>query len=141
MTAPPVDVDAIARELGLTVKLVRHGGKFSGQLVRDRRLIEIEESHHRHRRRFSLGHEIGHWVLKHSSVVCVFDDRSTADPHNRNEREAHTFAAELLMPEPWIREHWRAAGTNWQSLAPMYDVSETALWLRLDKDLNLLGLR
>lgn len=137
---PPVDVEAVARQLGLTVKPVRRGGGFSAQLIREQLEIEVEQSHHPHRRRFSIGHEIGHFRLKHSPATCVFDDRSFGDPRRVNEHQANVFSSALLMPELWVRKHW-TSGKQWRELVTVFGVSEQALWYKLDRDLNLFGLQ
>jgi Zn-dependent peptidase ImmA (M78 family) len=138
VTVPPVDVEAIARSLGLTVTFVRRGTGFDGQLLRERMVIEVNASKLETRQRFTIAHEIGHYQLGHSPVVCVTDDRSIADPTRINERQANAFGSELLMPEPWIRDHWRQL-TNIQSMAGGFMVSDQAMYYRLE-DLNLLDL-
>jgi Zn-dependent peptidase ImmA (M78 family) len=138
ITAPPVEVEAVARSLGLRVVLVRRGPGFDGQLLRERMLIEVDEGKPFNRRRFTIAHEIGHFQLKHSPVVCVTDDRTIADPKDINERQANTFASEMLMAEPWVREHWPRL-KNIQAMAVAFSVSEQAMFYRLE-GLNLLGL-
>jgi Zn-dependent peptidase ImmA (M78 family) len=46
------------------------------------------------------------------------------------EREANVFAAELLMPEPAVREAWDELG-DVASCAARFDVSPTAMQWRL----------
>ncbi|MCC6269500.1 MAG: ImmA/IrrE family metallo-endopeptidase [Dehalococcoidia bacterium] len=134
----PVDVEEIARWLGLSVVRVSAAASFSGRLVRDRLLLEVNRGHHPHRQRFTIGHEIGHFVLNHSAVNCVFDDRSWGDPTMENESQAQSFSAALLMPEPWIRSKFRP-GMNYKTLAIEFETSPEAMWRRLD-ELDLLGL-
>lgn len=73
--------------------------------------------------RFTLAHEIGHWVL-HRDVAGRPDVRlahtQPAIPPptwgsarktacDRIEHQANRFAGALLMPAPWLRDCWRAA--------------------------------
>ncbi len=68
------------------------------------------------RRRFTIGHELGHWVMHRTGQQALFCRRTSVDekavPPVRNiEEEASAFAAALLMPQ-WlfVREHARCGG-------------------------------
>jgi hypothetical protein len=68
------------------------------------------------RRRFTIGHELGHWVLHHTGQQVLFCRRTSVDeeavPPGRDiEEEASAFAAALLMPQ-WLflRAHARTRG-------------------------------
>lgn len=64
------------------------------------------------RRRFTLAHELGHFllhrpvnqrgILRYDLSVEKGGDLSKKDLE-QIEAEAHAFAADLLMPEPWVR--------------------------------------
>lgn len=54
--------------------------------------------------RFVLAHELGHMQL-HRNLNTVFMDTRTYNPHSRFERQANTFAVELLLPDDLLREH------------------------------------
>src|SRR5690349_7799213 len=66
----PVDVNALARDLGLDVSIDVMGPDIAGKIVRDRSdkspagysiYINGHDSHRR--QRFTLAHEIGHYIL------------------------------------------------------------------------------
>src|SRR5262245_42937999 len=68
------------------------------------------------RRRFTIGHELGHWVMHRTGQQALFCRRTSVDeeaiPPGRDiEDEASAFAAALLMPQ-WlfVREHARCDG-------------------------------
>ena len=68
------------------------------------------------RRRFTIGHELGHWVMHRDGQQALFCRRTSVDekavpPARDIEDEASAFAAALLMPQ-WlfVREHARCAG-------------------------------
>ena len=86
------------------------------------------------RRRFTIAHEVGHHLL-HSDgvkVLCRPADLDQADDAGRaKERQANRFAAELLMPEPLVREHAESAGADATALARTFDVSPIAMAFRL----------
>lgn len=53
------------------------------------------------RRRFTIAHEVGHYLLGHRIPEEV--DLSTSTPFSAyQEREADVFATEFLMPEEWV---------------------------------------
>lgn len=142
MTEPPIDVEALARGLGLAVRYVPRSGGLEGRLIRERMVIEVNQRHHPHKRRFTVSHEIGHFVLNHSPVFSAFDDRSIGDPSGVNERQANAFASELLMPEPAIGAHWtkvRRTEKPIDKMAEVFNVSSEAMYYRLS-ELDLLGL-
>lgn len=139
LTEPPVRVEDVARDCGLKVSYVRKGRGFSGQLLREQRVIEVEVNMHPHRQRFTIAHEIGHYVLNHSPVFCIFDDVGTNDPLKANERQAQIFASELLMPEPWLKKYWTKLNRDYKALARTFFVSDEAMFRRLEAA-GLLGL-
>jgi len=68
------------------------------------------------RRRFTIGHELGHWVMHRTGQQALFCRRTSVDeetvpPARDIEEEASAFAAALLMPA-WlfVREHARCRG-------------------------------
>ena len=54
--------------------------------------------------RFVLAHELGHMQM-HRDLNTVFMDTKTFNPHSRFERQANTFAVELLLPDDLLREY------------------------------------
>jgi hypothetical protein len=131
----PVPVEAIAEDLlGLTVG-ESETLEVSGMLLPAEREIWLNAREAREspgRRRFTLAHEVGHWVCQvlegrvapvfcRAEVVGVREGRTL-------EREANVFAAELLMPEELVRE--RFDGSLIETAAP-FGVSEEAIHWRL----------
>lgn len=53
---------------------------------------------------FVLAHELGHMQL-HRNLNTVFMDTRTYNPHSRFERQANTFAVELLLPDDLLRKY------------------------------------
>jgi Zn-dependent peptidase ImmA (M78 family) len=102
-----VPVEAIAEDLlGLYVEEVDLDG-VSGLLYPAERLIQVNANDAPARRRFTLAHEVGHWVCqvqegRGEPLMCRAEDvEPGAD--RALEREANVFAAEQLMPEPAVR--------------------------------------
>jgi hypothetical protein len=137
----PVPVEAIAEDLlGLRVE-ESWDIEYSGMLLPAERRILLnaaeaprDEAPLR-RFRFTIAHEVGHWVChvvgaqRAEPVFCRAKDLSE-DADRTIEREANVFAAELLMPEPAVREAWGELG-DVAACAARFDVSPTAMQWRL----------
>lgn len=151
---PPVPVEDIAESL-LDLLIVecddvrsvpgapQDRGRLSGMIDPDRSRIWLDRTECRRspgRRRFTIAHECGHWVLHVLAAQAGFCCRPqdlvevSAEAKQqlaRQEREANAFACELLMPELLLREQARATGCNLSALAERFDVSVPAVRLRL----------
>lgn len=129
---PPVDVHGLASAAGL--KVAYDLIAVPAQYYREERLIVVKKDEHRHRQRFSIAHELGHWFLHHD----VMRDKCTecGDGFRAFERaveaEAHEFAAELLVPLT-ILNRLVKEGASPSQMASAFDVSEAALWVRLTR--------
>lgn len=143
IVAPPVDVKAIIAGRGLTVVSVEVNGSLSGQLYPDVREIVINTlGRSEARQRFTMAHELGHWVLGHHlrgelpddtlGFAGAFEGDGSSEGRSAVEIEANTFAAELLMPGAWIRKLTKPlkAGAPDQ-LAAQYRVSREAMFYQL----------
>jgi IrrE N-terminal-like domain len=126
----PVPVEAIAEDmLGLSVREVPIEG-VSGLLYPAERVVYVNANDTPARRRFTLAHEVGHWIcqcLEGRGVPTMCRAEDVAPGTDRTlEREANIFAAELLMPEPAVR---LAAGDP--AAADRFGVSSEAMRWRL----------
>lgn len=82
------------------------------------------------RRRFTIAHEIGHFLL-HPGLVSPQRSGPVNAEMQRLEREADAFAAELLMPEHLLRQAVYEMGADAGRLADRFEVSEAAMRVRL----------
>jgi hypothetical protein len=82
------------------------------------------------RRRFTIAHEIGHFVL-HPERCRPERGGLVNEAGRRDEREADAFAAELLMPEHLVREAVAQHGPDVGRLAHRFQVSRQAMQTRL----------
>jgi len=116
-------------------------------LLNERRLDELEVS--LGLRRFTIGHEIGHWVLhadgaRSGTILLPLDGEGRvwcrSGSSQRVERQAEMFAARLLVPWDLISE--RVPTTGWAGwpfvyeLAEAFAVTASAMVVRLE-ELNL----
>lgn len=129
----PVPVAAIAEDLlGLYVDEVELEG-VSGMLVPAERQVYVNAGDVAPRRRFTLAHEVGHWVCqcqpgRAELIYCRAEEVGPDPTAKALEREANVFAAELLMPEPAVRAAW--AGSVGEC-AERFGVSAEAMHWRL----------
>ncbi len=61
-------------------------------------IILNDKKNNRYRRRFTVAHELGHNLLKHSSEIIFFRNSEIDNPFKIEEVEANIFARDLLMP-------------------------------------------
>jgi hypothetical protein len=144
---PPVDVEELAESL-CCLRVRRADdlgqipgapsvGKLSGLLLPARREVWVNRHEPWERRRFSVAHEVGHFLLhagqQDDVVYCRSGDlRPDPDsPEKLREREANRFAAELLMPEPMVAAAVAECGPDPFDLAHVFKVSDLAMAFRL----------
>lgn len=132
----PVPVDAVACDL-LGLFVMEHEDiEVSGLLIPDTRYVYLNAREAREsqgRRRFTLAHEIGHWVCQCDEgraespepIMCRPADLS-AKVDTALEREANNFAASLLMPEGRVRDA-AAKGMDVDAAAEHFGVSDIAM--------------
>jgi Zn-dependent peptidase ImmA (M78 family) len=80
------------------------------------------------RKRFTIAHELGHYLLGHDHNKMIDE---TFDNKDHKEQEANKFAAELLMPFDFLSRDVKVAGVAVPGLAKKYLVSEQAMSVRL----------
>ncbi|QQS33614.1 MAG: ImmA/IrrE family metallo-endopeptidase [Acidobacteriota bacterium] len=97
-----IDIEAIAYYYGaLVVKEKLHGSAARIIGKGDRAFITVDSSGLPARQRFSVAHELGHWMIhrgKLSTLICSERDLLTGWKVDDPERSANRFAADLLMP-------------------------------------------
>jgi Zn-dependent peptidase ImmA (M78 family) len=106
----------------------------SGLLIPAERRIVLRASESQSRQRFTLAHELGHWVcqVKEGHEAAVYCRAADVAPTTDRllAREANVFAAELLMPEEAVRAEWPRAASA-AELATWFGVSAEAMSWRL----------
>lgn len=108
-TPDAIDLETIAWYLGhLRVKSGGLSGA-EGRLVATAEnggVIRTSESNNLGRRRFTIAHEIGHFVLHQQQTIdrTTFRKDFTVWTEASEESEANYFAAELLMPQSMFQE-------------------------------------
>ncbi|HSH80377.1 MAG TPA: ImmA/IrrE family metallo-endopeptidase [Herpetosiphonaceae bacterium] len=109
----PVDIYAIAKEHNVEIRSQTLEDTVSGMLViKDQyAIIGVNENHHPNRQRFTIAHELGHYILHRDkarvfvdSKPVFFRDEVSAEGIYLQEIQANAFAAALLMPAKVLRD-------------------------------------
>jgi Zn-dependent peptidase ImmA (M78 family) len=146
----PVPVVEIAKKLGITISEVVmpdfQGIKPSGILNKNQGTwtILLNNADSSVRKRFTIAHEIGHYLLHSTESSLILDDFPAGETFYRlglddpKEKDANYFAACLLMPEDQIKNFWLSGEfKNPAELANRFNVSEVSITYRL-KSLSLI---
>ena len=126
---------------------VEPGQSLSGLLLPDRGEIWVNASEARDwppRRRFTIGHELGHWCLHREGSAGVFCRAAAveveADPRGSEatrperpptESEANAFGAAMLMPARLVRLHYKDEHRDFGRLCEIFGASGAAMGRRL----------
>ena len=133
----PVNIWALAEYLGLEVQKEAMDDEMSGYLeFRGGRWVAgVNSLHHQNRQRFTLAHEIAHFLLHRQEQEKFVDELFTRRVGSRDAKElqADAFAAELLVPEKSIRSKISSGITSISDLASFFGVSNQALRYRAEK--------
>ena len=123
---PTVDLYDLAQELKLEIvevdsksfdgALLRSRTKFAGQILVRTGIREVG------RKRFTIAHEIGHYILHgEQQTSCsprLIEGWKEGQPSP--EREADTFASELLLPTADVEKH---VNKQWPSMQVVSDIA------------------
>lgn len=144
----PVDIEVLVKAHNIAIRTQALEDSVSGMLVikNGHAIIGVNENHHPNRQRFTLAHELGHFLLhRNKSSIFVdastifFRDNTSSDGSKTQEIEANAFAAELLMPEKQVREAVSSQPLDAfdegavRRLAAQFGVSAQAITIRLTR--------
>jgi hypothetical protein len=146
-TQAPVDVVAIASDLGLNVWKMPFRDSISGKIFRDPLngglrtgfSIAVNSTHSLVRQRFTVAHEIAHFLLHRSKLESgdlVDDAMYRSGLSSKEETAANRFAADILMPLPLIRSLIESGLRHPEQLAARLQVSLPAMKIRLGIPVN-----
>lgn len=110
--------------------------KLSGELVKinDSVIIYYNPGDSLKRQRFTIAHELGHYVLNHGYNFNDSKNNFTMSHYDCREVEANQFAMELLIPEIAINILIKQRKiTNVNELCRIFNVSLEAMSFRLKK--------
>lgn len=133
-----LDPFELADRLGMKVSVELLKPQYSGFISQEaggRPEVLIQETEPYVRQRFTLAHEIGHYVERATLAKdndFSFSDLRSSERYDLHEFYADEFAGELLMPlDPFVEE-WRL-NPSYEHLAARFGVSEPAVAKRISR--------
>lgn len=140
----PVKVGQLAREIGVKIKVSSLPPGVSGQIKKEEDGYTIRVNRHetRERQRFTIGHELAHFLL-HRQMIDSSPDGITdnvlyrSGAPERIEYEANRLAADIVMPRDLIERKLSdefegfVTEATIESLAASFQVSKAAMEVRL----------
>ena len=132
LESAPVPIERVANLF--SIKIVPYSKftqQISGTIIKDENFIAIGVNSNDAvvRQRFTIAHELGHFLLGHD-IAQTLDDAKLDRPID-NEKEADKFAAELLIPIDFLKKDIESGIKNLAELSRRYEVSEQAMSVRL----------
>lgn len=139
--AIPTDLQKICEYLGFRyIEVDNFPSSLSALCIKQGgiKYAAVNSSHHPHRKRFSLAHELGHWVLGHTrsytrSDVTIDnppDPTEISRSSGVEESEANEFAGELLVPLVHLKSNLTKT-PNLEELSSRFNVSTQVITIRL----------
>jgi Zn-dependent peptidase ImmA (M78 family) len=141
----PVRVFELATELGLGPVFDPALGEMVSGMIQRRPdgdfEIVVNARHHVNRQRFTVAHEIGHFIFHRDRLHAGTSDTLAYRTDQRifpnsligpeQERQANNFAANLLIPNTHLQAAQAAGFTDPSDLAQKYEVSLGAMKIKL----------
>lgn len=138
----PVRLSELAKAFGVPVKAATLAPGISGEIRPGENgfVIRINRHDPAKRQRFSVAHELAHFLLHADQIgTGIYDDvlyRSSLS--DRREAQANRLAADILMPDDLVRQqveaaHEKGVGDLVLFLAEEFAVSEAAMRIKLDQ--------
>ena len=136
---PPINLRSLCENLHIKIKEVDFDDDLSGMLTKQ--TIYLSTNIHENRKRFTLAHELGHYLIHkkqdNSYKGVRFRSEHIASQEKNEEREANLFASLLLIPTQFINDDIKDLKEISEDfildLAKKYKVSPIAMTIRLEK--------
>lgn len=134
-----IDLEAIAWNQGAEVKYRKLEGCEARILgAGNKAIISIQKDAYKRRRRFSIGHELGHWHHhRGKSFSCRKEDIGNyagVNVTNEAEKLADNYSANLLLPHyiflNVVKQYSQPTFNTIFSIADVFDVSKTCTAIR-----------
>ena len=134
-----IDLDYIASECGVQIRYKELSGceaKIIG--LGERALVTVDPRIRLERQRFSIGHELGHWMHERGELAHIYIEKSLfakwlADGED-DERRADRFSPDLLLPKSMFVPRVKNKSVTFETakkLAAEFRTSLTATSIRL----------
>lgn len=132
-----IDIESFIRNLkDVRLEFVDMDGGLSGSLqnIGDMWIMKINSKHHKNRQRFTMAHELGHYIM-HKDKNAIFTDTTffRGAEYNTMEFAANEFASSVLMPLNEIKDLLNKGVRELEDLSDTFNVSPAAMKYRLEK--------
>ena len=147
----PVEVVSMANLYGFEVYELEMDSNTSGIIIIDtkpiknfdsEKVIVVNSDHSKARKRFTIAHELGHYILRGKPTTC-YAHRDSSENYDSDEKDANSFASALLMPKEDIIRYANSEQEDLNGemieflliakVAKRYNVSQSAAEVRLKK--------
>ena len=142
-----IDLQAIAWSLGVIDIKECHIDGCEARIVGrgDKAIISVKQGGNRHRRRFSVCHELGHWHFhRGQTLYCKAADIRDREVSQAKEKVANGFASDLLLPpyllSPIVRDFRTIDIAAIREIARIFDASMSATAIKLIKSGLVVGM-
>jgi Zn-dependent peptidase ImmA (M78 family) len=121
----PTDLNLIIKALGihweeLDLKINGYSRMDTGGIF----FILFRKGDLRVKQKFTVAHELGHIMLEHIGI----GESTMAHSHESQEKEADTFAGELLLPSEDLKKFVKSSSPTLTEIAKRYGVSKDAAY-------------
>ncbi len=138
ITAPPIPISLIAKNYGLTTgeyDFKDYNSQVAGMIDLNKNIIAFNKNDSVQRQAFTIAHELAHYLLHKEHInsedgidILFRKPLGKPDP-DWKEQEANCFAANLLVPETWLKEYIKK-GYSDTELAKAFGVSVDVIGFR-----------
>lgn len=144
----PVPIVKLANDLGIAVYSTSFKNNISGAILKKdgKYVIYVNEKDNKNRQRFTIAHEIAHFIL-HKDIIDNDLNGNLTDIKagvmyrsrlsNVYEKQANRLASEILIPLKLLRDLLIKNTTNTSELANLFQVSEEGIRIRLKEGENI----
>ena len=127
----PLDIEALIKDHQIKILKEDMDYDISGYIEKRGKnwMIGINKYHSRKRQRFTMAHELAHYILHRSHIGIKHEDMVLFRNNEVNpiEVEANNFASELLIPRAEFKKHIDSGITKISDLSEKFDVSISAI--------------
>ena len=147
----PINIEGMIRLHGIQLdKNAELADELSGEIRKigeEDYKISIQEADHDYRKRFTMSHELGHFLLHKDKIGDGVNDTPAYRTSNANdlfnpkitlehEAEANAFAAALLMPKDAVEYYYCEEKKSIRQMTKIFQMSERALQIRIKNRIN-----
>jgi Zn-dependent peptidase ImmA (M78 family) len=137
--AVPLDIGALMELMGIKIICSNTLPDNTSGILKETELgwvCEVNAKHHITRQRFTLAHQLAHYILHRDDETKEFIDYAYLGKsinNNRIELEANEFAINLLMPKADFKYYIQNVSKDSDDVAKYFKVSPLAVRLKVNQ--------